>query len=153
LSAGEEVGMAQNFFIVTDFISERADFLPVGEVLIRCLPVGARGRACQSPFEYLDQLAQEAGVRPLSEFISEESESYFGEGKATVTIGGLPTSLWFTAPEGLVTIRGLLAYLTTHTEAVAEVKRVISELRQCEDALLELGKKGVRWHLEDGSWW
>jgi hypothetical protein len=28
-----------------------------------------------------------------------------------------------------------------------------SELRQCEDVLHRLEQKGVRWHLEDGSWW
>jgi hypothetical protein len=151
--AAEEIGMAENFFIVTDFISDRADFFPVGEVLIHCLPVGARRRPGQAPFQYLDQLAQDAGVRPLSEFRNGESDSYFGEGKATVATDGVPTSLWFTAPEGLVTVRGLLGYLTTHTEVVAEVKLVISELRQFEDVLLNLEKKGARWHLEDGSWW
>jgi hypothetical protein len=66
--------------------------------------------------------------------------------------GGLRTSRWFTAPEGLVTIRGLLNYLTTHTEMVAEVKRVLSELRQCETVLLGLQRRGVRWRLEDRSW-
>ena len=145
--------MGENFFIVEELRSEHAEFFPIREVLIHCLPVGARRRPGQSPMQYLDRLAQEAGVRPLSEFISGESDSYFGEGKATATEDGLPTSQWFTAPEGLVTIRGLLDYLTTHTEVVAEVKRVISELRQCEDVLLDLEQKGVRWHLEDGSWW
>ena len=69
--------MAENFFIVTDFISERDDVFPVGEVLIHCLPVGPRRRPGWPPFQYLDQLAQDAGVRPLSEFISGESDSYF----------------------------------------------------------------------------
>ena len=145
--------MGENFFIVEELTSERAEFVPVGEALIHCLPVGAKRRPGQSPMQYLDRLAQAAGVRPLSEFIGGESDSYFGEGKATATEAGLATSRWFTAPEGLVTIRGLLDYLTAHTEVVADVKRVISELRQCEDVLLDLQQKRVRWHLEDGPWW
>ena len=145
--------MAENFFIVSAFISERAEFFPVGRVLIHCHPVGARIRPGKSPFQYLDQLAQDVEVWPLSKFISGESESFLGEGKVMATTEGQPTSLWFTAPEGLVSIRGLLDYLTIHTEVVAEVKRVISELRQCEDVLLGLKKKGARWHPEDGSWW
>jgi hypothetical protein len=145
--------MGENFFIVEELTSERAGFFPVGEVLIHCLPAGARRRPGQPPMQYLDGLAQEAGVRPLSDFVSGESDSYFGEGKATTTEDGLPSSRWFTAAEGLVTIRSLLDYLTIHTEVVAEVKRVISELRQCEEVLVELEQKGVRWHLEDGSWW
>jgi hypothetical protein len=143
----------KNFFIIEELTSDGAEFFPVGEILIHCLPAGVRRRPGQPPMQYLDRLAQEAGVRPLSEFISGESDSYFGEGKARATEDGLSNSRWFTAAEGLVTIRGLLAYLTTHTEVVAEVKRVISELRQCEDVLHRLEQKRVRWHLEDGSWW
>jgi hypothetical protein len=145
--------MEENFFIVEELTSGRAEFFPVGETLIHCLPVGARRRPGHRPMQYLDGLAHEAGVRPLSEFICGEPDSYFGEGKARATKDGLRISRWFTAAEGLETIRGLLAYLTIHTEVVAEVKRVISELRQCEDVLRGLQKKGVRWHLEDGSWW
>jgi hypothetical protein len=145
--------MGENFFIVEELVSERAEFFPVGDALIHCLPVGAKRRPGQSPMLYLDKLAQAAGVRRLSEFISGESDAYFGEGKAGATEDGLATSRWFTAPEGLVTIRSLLDYLTTHTELVADVKLVISELRQCEDVLLDLQQKGVRWHLEDGTWW
>jgi hypothetical protein len=145
--------MGENFFIVEDLTSERAEFFPVGEVLIHCLPVGARRRPGQSPMQYLDRLAHEARVRPLSEFIGEAADSYFGEGKARATGSGLPTSRWFIASEGLVTIRGLLNHLTIHTELVAELKSVMSELRQLENVLLEWEKKGARWHLEDGSWW
>jgi hypothetical protein len=145
--------MAENFFIVEEFTTGGAEFFPVAEALIHCLPVGAKRRPGQSPMQYLDRLAQAAGVRPFSEFVGEESDSYFGEGKAAATQDGVTTSRWFTAPEGLATIRGLLDYLTIHTEVVAEVKRVLSELRQCENFLLVLEQKGVRWHLEDGSWW
>jgi hypothetical protein len=145
--------MEESFFVVEELTSERAEFWPVGAALIHCLSVGARRRHWQSPMQYLDRLAHEAGVRPLSEFIGVETDSYFGEGKARATNDGSPTSRWFTASEGLLTVRGVLSYLTTHTELVAEVKRVISDLRQLEDGLLLLQQKGVRWHLEDGSWW
>jgi hypothetical protein len=145
--------MGVHFFIVEALTANRAEFFPISDVLTYCLPVGATRRHWQSPMQYLDSLAQEAGVRPLSEFISSKAQSYFGEGETTTRADGLPTSQWFTASEGLVTIRGLLGFVTTHTELAADVKRVTSELRQFECVVLDLQQKGVRWHLEDGSWW
>jgi hypothetical protein len=138
---------------VEELTSGRAEFYPVGDALIHCLPVGVKRRPGQSPMQYLDRLAQAAGVQPLSEFIGAETDTYFGEGKATATEDGRTDLRWFTAPEGLVTIQGLLDFLTTHTEVVADVNRVISELRQFESTLRDLRQKGIRWHLEDGTWW
>ncbi len=105
----------------------------VGETLTRCLPVGAKERPGRAPMWYLEALAREAGVRPLMDFLSEDQ--------------------WFTAAEGLATVRGLLDYLTTHTERVAEVRRVIGDLRALEQLLRRLEREGIRWHLVDGSQW
>jgi hypothetical protein len=99
----------------------------------------------------MEALAREAGVRALMEFLSEDPES-----SCTRNAAGeleLAQSQWFTAVEGLATVRGLLNHLTTHTERVAEVRRVIGDLRQLEQLLRRLEREGIRWHLVDGSRW
>jgi hypothetical protein len=60
---------------------------------------------------------------------------------------GLPPEEWFPAADGLVTVRGLLAYLKAHPEAAAEVDRLIENLRQFEEVLGQLDAAGVCWHL------
>ncbi len=129
----------------------------VGEALIRCHPVGAKDRPGQAPMWYLDALAREAGVRPLTEFLTEDPESAawksIAEGDEVPSPGCPPDSEWFAAADGLTTVRGLLQYLTTHTERVAEVRRVLGDLRQFEQLLRRLEREGIRWHLVDGSWW
>jgi hypothetical protein len=154
--AGGAIRMGETFFIVAEPTAEGGEFFPVGEALIHCGHVGAKGRPGRTPLSHLDALAREAGVRPLTEFLSEDLESagwrWAAEGGEPPP-GALPPEQWFTAAEGLATVRGLLDYLTTHTEAAAEVKRVIGELRQFEKVLRQFEDEGVLWHLEDGFWW
>jgi hypothetical protein len=141
LLADESICVEESFFISTDRAvggTERYGWggiglFGVGEALIRCLPLGAKARPGRAPMWYLEALAREAGVRPLMEFLGEDR--------------------WFTAAEGLATVRGLRDYLTTHTERVAEVRRVIGDLRALEQLLRRLEREGIRWHLVDGSRW
>ncbi len=147
------IRMGESFFIVAEVTAEGGELFFVGDALVHCHPVGAKPRPEWAPFRHLDALAQEAGVPPLSEFISEDPMTagwrFFGDVRAEPTT----TPRWFTAAEGIATVRGLLDYLTTHTEKVADVRRVIAGLRECEEVVRHLGNKGVLWHLEDGSWW
>lgn len=151
--------MEESFFIVTDRPvggTERYGFggvgiFGVGAALTGCLPVGAKDRPGRAPMWYLEALAREAGVRPLVEFLSEDPES--GGRPNAAGEPELAQSQWFTAAEGLATVRGLLDYLTTHTESVAEVRCVIGDLRQLEQLLRRLEGERIRWHLVDGSWW
>jgi hypothetical protein len=152
-SAGEAIRMGEDFIIITELTADGGEFFPVDKSLIHCLPVGAKRRPGRAPLRHLDALAREAGVRPLTGFVNEDPESPFAAGGVKVPSDVLPASRWFTAAEGLATVRGLLDYLTIHTEAVAEVKRVISELRRFEEVLRDLDEEGVQWHLEDRYWW
>jgi hypothetical protein len=141
--------MAASFFIVAEFTAEGGEFFFVGEALVYCHPVGARRRPGWAPFRHLDALAREAGVRPLSEFISEDPETagwrFFGDLRVEPLPGGLPATRWFTAGEGHATVRRLLDYLTTHTERVADVRQSSSRARRSEiHALLVHGLRKVR---------
>lgn len=145
--------MGVTFFIIAERPVGDTNLFAVGETLTDCRPVGAKVRAGQHPLRHLETLAREAGVRPLLEFVCEDPDSGRTEEAGQTSPGGLPISRWFTAAEGLETIRGLIDYLTVHTEAAAEVKQVIGELRQFEKVLRRLDNEGILWHLEDGSWW
>ena len=145
--------MGETLFIVAELTAEGGEFFPVGEALLHCVPVGVKRRLGRALMHYLDALAREAGVRPLSEFVSADPESPLTAEGGVAPPDELPTSRWFTAEEGLATVQELLDYLTTHTEVLAEVKQVIGELRQFEEVLRHLDEEGVLWHLEDGSWW
>src|SRR5262249_6958685 len=139
------------FLIITDRTG--VELFHVGDALIHCRPVGAQGQRGRAPFNYLDALAREAGGRPLSDLVSADPESPLGEPNANAPPDQLSRPGWFSPAEGLAGVRGLLDYLSVHTEAVAEVKRVLAELRKFETVLLMLNDQGILWHLEDCSWW
>ncbi len=151
--------MGENFLIITDrpvggterFGWGGVGIFGFGEALSRCLPVGDRDRPGRPPLWYLESLAREAGVRPFLEFLSDEPES----GWIVNADGELERAepRWFTAEEGLATVRGLLDYLTMHPERVAEVRQVTGDLRALEQLLRRLEREGIKWHLEDGSGW
>lgn len=98
----------------------------------------------------LDALAKKAKVRPLMEFFSvapdELQEFAEGEG-AQIPAGGSPAEEWSTAQDGLVSVRGMLACLTEHPNAIADADHVAADLREFEQVLLRLESAGVPWHL------
>lgn len=151
--------MGENFLIITDRPvggTERYGWGGIGVfgfgvALARCLPVGVRERPGRPPLWYLESLAHEAGVRPFLEFLSDEPESGWFRNADGELERAEPR--WFTAEEGLATVRGLMDYLSRHTEVVAEVKQVTGDLRSLEQLLRRLEREGIRWHLEDGSGW
>jgi hypothetical protein len=114
---GEAIYMGESFLIVTERPvggTERCGgggigIVGIGEALTGCLPVGVKGRPGRAPMSYLDALAREAGVRPLMEYFSDDSESYrwrfSAEGGGEPPLGGPPLERWFTAAEGLATVR------------------------------------------------
>jgi hypothetical protein len=141
------------FYIIAERPVKDSNLFPVGESLIDCGPVGPKLRHGEIPFRYLDTLAREAGVRSLSGFVCVDPESRCTEDAGKTSRRAQAISRWFAPGEGLESIRGLLDYLTVHTEAVAEVKRVLGDLRQFERVLMRLDTHRIRWHIEDVSWW
>jgi hypothetical protein len=141
--------MGVALFIVAERTVEGLDTFVDGKALARCRPAGAKERLGRASMRHLETLARQAGVWPLMEFFSEDPKSAYAliaeEGEEPPD--DLPPEQWFSAAEGLATIRGLLAYLTTHPDAAAEVDRLIEDLRQFEEVLSRLEEEGIRWHL------
>jgi hypothetical protein len=108
------------------------------------------------PGRVLDRICRQAGVRPLTEFLSsgpEEDAEFFEEEGIDPPPGGFPPVQWFEPADGLRTVRGLLTRVS-ELAAVADRgygKGVEEDLRQYEEVLVGLEQAGVRWHLEVDS--
>jgi len=60
----------------------------------------------------------------------------------------LPQPQWFSAAEGLVTIRALIHFLAEAPAALgSETQPVLLELREYERVLTKTAQHGLRWHL------
>jgi hypothetical protein len=55
---------------------------------------------------------------------------------------------WFTAGEGLITVRALLAHLGNNDVLGADQDRIVADLKEFEQVLSEADKQGLQWHLE-----
>ncbi len=103
------------------------------------------------PDRVLDRVSRQAGVRPLTEFLSsdpEEDAAFFEDEDMDPPPGGFPPEQWFDAADGLRTVRGLLtrvADLAAADRGYAE--GVDEDLRQYLEVLVALERAGVRWHL------
>jgi hypothetical protein len=151
--------MGVAFYIVTEKEMPQDDIYVGGKALAHC--------------DDLDELAKNAGVRPLMEFFScsrEDAESTLDDFRAItddlanltghredaesmlsdledIDLEGFPDVNWFEAKEGLLTVRGLISYLNTNPKAVKKTDAVIDDLQQFESVLTKLDNAGVRWHL------
>lgn len=98
----------------------------------------------------LDRLAAQAGVKPLTDFYGmppEEAESIIEEEGLELPEGGFPPTEWFSAEDGLVTVRGLISYLESNPTAITNTRDVIDDLLGFEEVLGGLASENVRWYL------
>src|SRR5579863_10670557 len=98
------------------------------------------GRALARNEDALDRLAQRLKVNPLLEFFSADENSMAllleqGAGNPEWA-SHLPQPQWFSASEGLQTIRALAQYLETTSAALgSETEPVLAELQEYERVL------------------
>jgi hypothetical protein len=99
------------------------------------------GKALSRASDFLERLALGAGVTPLSEFISVESDDYGILEEAGME---LPQTQWFSAADGLRTVRALV-------DAVRQAREgdgaLLADLLALENVLVQADEMHVRWHL------
>jgi hypothetical protein len=100
------------------------------------------GKALSRASDLLDRLALDAGVTPLTQFISVESDDY---GILEDTGIELPATNWFSAADGLRTVRALLSGVTQAGEGNGAL---LADLRALEKVLVQADERHVEWHLE-----
>ena len=100
----------------------------------------------------LESLAGRLRVSPLLEFFSADENSMAllleqGAGNPEWA-RHLPQPQWFSAAEGLVTIRALIHFLAEAPAALgSETQPVLLELREYERVLTKTAQHCLRWHL------
>jgi hypothetical protein len=100
----------------------------------------------------LAEIAREIDVTPLMEFFgadSEEIEGFLGDedpgGKAKEV--KMTDEAWFTADQGLETVRGLTDYIVAHMGRVRNDGPLLEELQEFERVLEGARTRGLKWHL------
>lgn len=109
-------------------------------VFKRAIPsVGTLGGDCMAIeplLPALDKLAAKANVLPLSTFVNPDPEG----------LSGSPPD-WFDPPDGLSTVRGLLAELKQNAKAIKDCEKVAEDLKVIEKDLALAKQKGVKFHF------
>jgi hypothetical protein len=110
------------------------------------------GRSLARHEDALEKLALQLGVRPLIEFFSADENSMsllIEEGAGNPEImRRLPPPQWYSAADGLVTVRALLGALAEEPQLLGtEGERVLSELREYALVLEKTQGREMRWHL------
>ncbi len=110
------------------------------------------GRSLARHEDALEKLALQLGVRPLIEFFSADENSMsllIEEGAGNPEImRRLPPPQWYSAADGLVTVRALLGALAEEPQLLGtEGERVLSELREYAVVLEKTQGRELRWHL------
>ena len=97
------------------------------------------GKCLSQNIELLDEVAEDIGVRPLSEFFSMPPEELaeFMDGANDIE---LPPLEQFSAQDGLITVRALLAR--------PEAQPALEDLQACERILSVAAQHGVRWRFQ-----
>lgn len=99
------------------------------------------GKALSRSADILDRLARDAGVTPLSDFMSLDSDDY---GILEDEDIEPPAATWFSAARGLVTVRALLDVLRQRPPVD---EALLDDLSALERVLIEADARGADWHL------
>jgi hypothetical protein len=110
------------------------------------------GRSLARHEDALEKLALQLGVRPLIEFFSADENSMsllIEEGAGNPEImRRLPPPQWYSAQDGLATVRALLDALVEEPLLLGtEGERVLSELYEYAVVLEKTQIRELRWHL------
>ncbi len=110
------------------------------------------GQALARNEDALERLAERLKVSPLLEFFSADENSMSllleqGAGDPDWA-HHLPQPQWFSAPDGLLTVRALIDFLAAAPAALgSETQQVLVELREYERVLEKTAQRGLRWHV------
>lgn len=99
----------------------------------------------------LDALCRRLDVAPLSGYYSQDTDALTGHLRYEgYNPPDLPALTWFSAADGLRTVRALADYLEAHPDTLAEQGEALRELRECEFVLARFDKEGIRWYMSVG---
>ena len=107
------------------------------------------GKALSRAESALAALAKSLQVTPLMSFFSINPEDLLAEveGLGAEVPDDAPPEQWFSAADGLATVRPLLQHVDAHPNAIPSSSEVANELAGFVHLLEEAERRGIRWHL------
>ena len=108
------------------------------------------GKALARESDRLDSAAHSRGVAPLTSLLSERQAVL----RAQMEANGfdpskmrLPPELWYSAAEGLKTVRALADYVTAHLNHFKQPNPILRDLKAAEAILAAAETAGVKFHF------
>jgi hypothetical protein len=97
----------------------------------------------------LDKLFKALNVTPLAAFLSQDPDELaeFIADQGVDAPEDLPSEQWFTAEQGLATVRALKHHLVSNPKALKNATAIGEDLAEYEAVLDRIKKEGVLWHL------
>jgi hypothetical protein len=110
------------------------------------------GKALSRAEGDLAKLANSLKVTRLMDFFSMSKEQFEAEAEQFNTLAGLenrttPEEQWFTAEDGLHSVRALYDHVEANPDSVPNGEAVRRELLEFIDVLEAAHERGLRWHL------
>ena len=98
----------------------------------------------------LTKLCNSLKVRPLVEFVSQNPDDLaaFLESEGVDDPGEIPQEQWFSADDGLTTVRALKQHLAENPDALKNAAAIVEDLDEYENVLDRVKKENVKWHLD-----
>ncbi|MYB31596.1 MAG: hypothetical protein F4Y20_03460 [Acidobacteria bacterium] len=113
-------------------------------------PEGFEGYALNQARWELSEAAEEAGLRPLDEFVSlspEESEILASDLNFDSDVDAVTPAGWFEAHDGLRLVQTLLATVSADPDAFPGEDTLLTELTELEAVLSAAARAGARFRL------
>lgn len=110
----------------------------------------AAGKALARESDRLDSAARRCSVTALTAMLSESQavliEQLRADGFDPAKMR-LPPEQWFTAGEGLKSLRGLIAHVTANLNDFKQPNPILRDLKACEALLVAAETAGARFHF------
>ena len=115
---------------------------------------GATGKALAREADRIDAAARRRSVATPTSLLSESQATLIAQLKADgfdPARMGIPPEQWFTAAEGLATVRALAEHVGAHLNDFKQPNPILRDLKAAEALLAAAEAAGVRFHFTKGQ--
>lgn len=108
------------------------------------------GKALARESDRLDSAARRRGVMPPTQLLSENQAALVEQMKAEgfdPTKMRLPAEQWFSAAEGIKTVRALVEYVSANLNDFKQPNPILRDLKAAETLLVAADAAGIRFHF------
>ncbi len=114
---------------------------------------GKTGKALAREADRLNLAARTVKVPAVSNMLSENQDALIAQMKADgfdPSKMRIPPEQWFTAAEGLISVRKLIDHVTANLNNFKQPNPILRDLKAVEALLVAAEQQGVRFHFSNG---